>query len=122
MYISSSNREDLISLVSFIRTQHMHVKLEILVRVVHLKLLNFHDSLILRFLMFVLRQSRGMDGVRTYMLIMYERYPEQLHNWIEDLSSHILYGEDTTDETSVGGFSQDELNTLVRDCLPPYKY
>jgi hypothetical protein len=62
----------------------------------------------------VLRRIRGKQGLYNFVAILSQIYPRAIDGIIADTAKHMLDGRDTEDADSVGGFSQRELNLIVR--------
>lgn len=68
-------------------------------------------QLMVKFALWIVRKR----GLRDYDFWMdyYKRQPKEATNTIEQTVTHIVEGQDREEASSVGGFSQREVNTLA---------
>lgn len=108
--IDASSPERVRLLAACFLTIPQEDKWKVVGKVHDLGLMNFRG---LVWILKLIKTWKGAAGVFQFFKIVSEKSPKTIDNWLEDIVRHIVNGKDTTDPTSVGGWSQKEIDDLL---------
>lgn len=66
-------------------------------------------------ILWTLKKLKGSAGIFQFFKILSEKSPKSIDKCIEDIIIHIVKGKDTTDPNSIGGWSQKEIDLLLKN-------